>query len=262
MKKILAVVWVLISLSAAASAFSLNVDPSSLVLSAGSNESISGTIILDNKGNDEISVNAYAEDWTFMPDRSKSFRKPGSAKYSCSKWITLYPDSFKLAAGASQQVKYTLTAPKDASGGYYSVIFFETQQNDPEVQKNSNIIIAGRIGTIVYFDTKGNAEKKMSAGDLKISKALPGKPMYFKMTVKNEGNTYVAPSGNIIIVDELGTLQARIDIAKRYVLQGESIVLQEKWTSSLADGQYDVIATLDFGGEAPVSLRKRITVKK
>jgi len=245
-----------------AGAFSLNVDPSSLYLSAGPNESVSGTIILDNKGNQEITVHAYAEDWTFLPDRSKSFRKPGSAKNSCSKWITLYPDNLKLAAGESKQVKYTITAPQDALGGYYSVIFFETQQDDPDLLKTANVIIAGRIGTIVYFDTKGSSDKKMSAGDFRLSKSVPGKPMYFKVTAKNEGDTYVAPSGNIIIVDDLANLHARIDISKQYILQGESVVLEEKWISTLAAGEYDVIATLDFGGEAPVSLKKRITVEK
>ncbi len=181
---------------------------------------------------------------------------------SCSKWITLSPEEFKLAAGESKKVKYTLSAPQDAAGGYYSVMFFETQQNDPELLKRSNVVISGRIGTIVYFDTKGNSEKKMSAGNFKISKSVPGKPMYFKLSVKNEGNTFVAPSGNIIIVDDLANLLARIDIDKQYVLQGESIVLEKKWISTLAAGQYDVIATLDFGGETPVSLKSRITVGK
>lgn len=262
MKKIFAAVFFLISIAAGATAFSLNVDPSSLLLSAGPNESVSGTIILDNKGDEEITVRAYAEDWTFMPDRSKSFRKPGSVKNSCSKWLTLYPGNFKLAAGESKQVKYTLTVPQDASGGYYSVIFFETQKDDPETMKTANVIIAGRIGTIVYLDTKGNSEKKISASDFNISRSVPGKPMYFKVKVKNEGNTFAAPSGNIIIVDDLTNLLARIDISKQYILQGESLVLEQKWISNLAAGQYDVILTLDYGGENPVSLKKRITVKK
>ncbi len=262
MKRILSVVSILISLSAVAAAFSLNVDPSSLQLSAGPEESVSGTIIVDNRGAQEITVRSYAEDWSFMPDRSEAFRKPGSVKNSCSRWISLHPENFRLAAGESKQVRYTITAPQDASGGYYSVIFFETQQDDPEMLKKANVVIAGRIGTIVYFETKGNSEKKMSATELKTSKSVPGRPMYFKVTAKNEGNTFVAPSGSIIIVDDLANLYARIDVSKRYILQGESVVIEEKWVSNLPAGQYDVIATLDYGGEAPVSLKRRITVEK
>ncbi len=262
MKRLIATASAIFVLTSAASAFSLNVDPSSLFLSAGQGESVSGQIIVENKGNQEITVRAYAEDWTFLPDRSKSFRKPGSVQNSCSKWITVHPDEFKLAAGEAKKVNYTLSAPQDAIGGYYSVIFFETQQNDPDLLKTANVIIAGRIGTIVYFDAKGNSEKKMSIESFKVSKSVPGKPMYFKLGVKNEGNSYVAPSGNIVIVDDLANLQARIDIQKKYVLQGESLVLQEKWISTLPAGEYDVIATLDYGGEAPVSLKSRITVGK
>lgn len=260
-KMLLAVVMLLVA-SAGSFAFSLNVDPSSLSLSAGPGESVSGMITLDNKGDQEISVRAYAEDWAFMPDRSKSFRKPGSVKNSCSKWIYLHPEELRIAPGQSKQVRYTVTAPQDAAGGYYSVIFFETQQDDPELLKKANVIIAGRIGSIVYFETKEGLEKRMSMSDLKISRSVPGKPMYFKFTAKNEGNTYVAPSGNIVIVDDLANLHARIDIQKQYVLQGESLVIENKWVSNLAAGQYDVIATVDYGGDAPLSLKRRITVEK
>lgn len=254
---ILALFILIVSIS---NALSINVDPSSLVLSAKKGESISGFITIDNKGPQDILVKAYVEDWVFLPDRSKAFKKPGSQKNSCSQWITLYPDKFTIAPNRSQQVKYTITVPSDAKGGYYSVIFFESQHDDPDLLKKANVIIAGRIGTIVYFETKENSEKKLSLKDFSFSKPITGKPMLFKIKLKNDGNTFASPTGNIIIVDSLSNLLAKIDLGKQFILQGEEVTVEKKWICDLPKGEYEVILTLDYGTQSPISARKKIKV--
>ncbi len=262
MRKIISFISAVFVLSACAYGFSLNVDPSSLWLSAAPGESASGSIIVENRGDEEITVRAYAEDWVYQADRSKAFKKPGSAKYSCSRWISIYPDSFKLGARESKSVNYTVTSPLDSSGGYYSVIFFETQKESFNLVRKPNVIIAGRIGTIVYLDTKGRSEKKAVLENFLVSNAAYGKPMYFKLFLKNEGNTFVAPTGNIIITDQDARLYARIDLKKNYLLQGEKVAIVEKWTNSLSAGTYDVIATIDYGAGAPISAQRRIVINK
>lgn len=244
-----------------ANAFSMNVDPPTLITSAEKGQSVSGYINVDNRGDQEIKVNAYVEDWIFLPDRSKSFREPGSLKNSCSQWISLYPEKFALLPGQTKQVKYTITVPKNAKGGYYSVVFFEAQHDDPELLKKANVILTGRIGTIIYFETKGDSEKKLALSNFEVSKPVAGKPVYFRVKAKNEGNTFAPISGSIIIVDDLSNLLAKIDIDKQFILQGENITLEKKWISDLPKGEYDVILTLDYGAENPASLKKRILVK-
>ena len=95
-----------------------------------------------------------------------------------------------------------------------------------------------------------------------MSNAAYGKPMYFKLFLKNEGNTFVAPTGNIIITDQDARLYARIDLKKNYLLQGEKVAIVEKWTNSLSAGTYDVIATIDYGAGAPISAQRRIVINK
>ncbi len=262
MKKTAAVILLLFALVSAASAFSINVDPPSLWLSVKPGSSTSGKIIVENRGNDDINVKAYAQDWVYAKDRSKEFKKAGTAKYSCSNWIAIYPSDFTLASKKSQEVSYTLTSPTDASGGYYSVIFFESRIPDlTGIQKRSNVVMSGRIGAIVYLDTDGRSDKLASIKTLSVEGPDTNNHINIDIQFANDGNTILSPEGNVIITDSTSRLYAKIDLKKFYVLQGETVSVKGSWFGGLKEGEYDVIATFDVGKDMPVSAKTTLIVK-
>ncbi|MEK7375824.1 MAG: hypothetical protein AABZ57_01470, partial [Candidatus Margulisiibacteriota bacterium] len=145
-----------------ADAFSINIDPPSVWISPAPNTSHSGTIIVENRGEEDLAIRSYSEDWVFASDRSKEFKKAGTTPLSCSNWISIYPKNFTLWPGKSQQVQYTVTIPPEASGGYNSVIFFESNVESPAGSSSSRVILAGRIGSIIYANVKGRSNKAAS----------------------------------------------------------------------------------------------------
>lgn len=262
MKKAVTVFLFSLVIAQVCAAFSVNIDPPSIWVSAAPNSSRSGSIMVENRGSDDVAVNAYAEDWVYSKDRSKEFKKAGTTPYSCANWVVLYPSTFILKPGRVQEVKYTISVPSTAQGGYYSVIFFESKLDSPAATKRSNVILMGRIGTIVYLETLGASKKSASISGLIFSKPSPAKPYEAKVIVKNEGNAAVSAEGNVIVTDDSARLYARLDIKKFYVLQGETVPVKAYWQGNLPEGEYDVIATIDMGGKTPVTSVAKLTVGK
>lgn len=261
MKKVFLSIAGIVLFAQACAAFSINIDPPSIWLSASPGSSRTGSIIVENRGGDDITVNAYTEDWIFSKDRSKEFRKAGTTKYSCANWIILHPTSFTLKPGWTQEVKYTVSVPSGAQGGYYSVIFFESKLDSPVSLKRSNVILQGRIGSIVYLETQGASKKAASISSFTFAKPSAKQPYEAKITVQNEGNTAVSAEGTVIITDDTSRLYAKIDINKFYVLQGETVPVKAYWKGTLPEGEYDVIATIDLGGRTPVSSVFKLSVE-
>ncbi len=244
---------ILTILAGTAFAFSVSVDPPSVWTSVRPSSSASGTIIVENSGSSTINVKAYAQDWAFAKDRSKIFKRPGTTALSCSRWITLFPSTFSLDPGKSQQVSYSITAPETASGGYCSVIFFESRDADTGNTKTSNMILAGRIGTIVYLDIAGRSKKSASIINMSAPKTRKGKPITLGISLRNEGDTILSPEGNVIISDETSRVWAKMDINKFCILPGETLPLKTEWKAGLREGQYNVIVTLDYGADKVLS---------
>lgn len=262
MKKLLISCVALFVLAGTSSAFSLNIDPPSVWLKIATGESKSGIITIENRGEESIIVKAYSEDWIYGKDRSKEFKKPGAIKNSCSNWISIYPSAFTLAAKESKEIKYNITAPLQAQGGYYSVIFFESRVEDSESNKNSNVIIAGRIGTIIYLETQKGTIKNCSIEGYSVRAPEAKKPLEVSFDFANTGNTILMPKGTVVIIDDNSNLFAKFEINKLYILQNEKLPIKAVWNGKLERGEYNIITTIDFEGDMPITVQKRLKISK
>lgn len=262
LKKLILALILAATASGASHAFSVNLDPPSLWLNVKPGGSASGTIQLENRGDDVIEVKAYTEDWLYAKDRSKTFKPAGSLPYSCSNWITVYPSDFTLDPGRAVEVKYSVNVPSTASGGYYSVIFFESILEPEEGAKKSNVTFASRVGTIVYLDAAGTTNRSASIRNFTVQEPDNQRPMFATITIRNDGNALITPEGNIIITDSGANLYATMKLKNIYVLPGESVDVRREWRGVLREGEYDAIATLDFGGKEPVSAQSKLYISR
>lgn len=248
-------------MTAGAGAFSINIDPPSIWLDPAANTSYSGTIIVENRGEESLAIKAYTEDWIFAPDRSKEFKKAGTMPFSCSNWISIYPKNFTLDSGKSQSVQYTITVPAGSSGGRNSVIFFESNVEAPAERSGSRVILAGRIGTIVYVNVKDNVKRSASATLYEVSKPDENKPLNIKMVISNDGNAILSAEGTSVIMDKEGKILGRVAIPKFYLLPGEKTAARAAWFGKLNEGLYDVVTSVDYGAGVPCLAEKEISVK-
>jgi hypothetical protein len=224
-------------------------------------EVYSGESEVENPTEEELELTIYLEDWEYKNNGSgeKNFGPPGTMKYSASKWITYAPASSKLKPFSKQVVRYTVTVPPDASGGYYSVLFFENtigSMPDPN-QEGASIRVAGRVGAIFMIRVKGTVMRTGEIAAVKITPPAGNAPMEIETTFQNTGNVDIALGGNLLIMDAEGRVVGRGDLNKIYTLPGSLDTRTSQWVGRLAKGSYDLLLTYDMGqGQAIVKEEK------
>jgi hypothetical protein len=259
-----ALILILVFLSAASAfGFSVNVGPPSVYAVSKAGETTSGNIFVENNSDFPITVNAYTEDWLYAPDGSKNFLPAGSTKLSCSNWITVFPSTLTLEPKTRQDVTYSINVPANSTGGHYSVIFFESKLGERKGEiEGSTVMLAARIGTIVYHSTEGVFNQKGEISNFITSMSDPDKPLLVSFALKNLGDVYLGADGTAVIFDSSGSLVAREKVNKVNTLPGDEVKGKVSFLSGLPEGSYKLVLTLDYGTDSPMIVEKKFDIYK
>ena len=236
-------------------ALSINIDPSNIKAVLKPGDTKTGEILVQNLGGTKIKIKAYAEDWIYAPDGSKTFMKPGSSVYSCSSWINLDPISFNLAPKEDKKVKYTITSPSNASGGHVSVIFFEAV-----IDSYQGIAVSGRIGSIVYLDTEGDIKRAGEVKDLSVLATEEGYPVSLKFSFVNSGNSYISAKPSIKVLDGNKTIIEK-QATNINSLPGDAKTTTVTLKEPLKEGKYKAQVELTFDNKTLKS-QSDFTIRK
>lgn len=228
----------------------IRIDSPKVRVSAKPGSYASGEIKVDNTGKQEIPIKVYLEDWVYtQADGSKDFMPKGTTPLSCSSWITFYPADFRLAAGKSQTIHYTVNIPADATGGHVSVMFFETEGGEMEQKQEDGstafVKVLNRIGALFYAEAEGAVDKKAEIRSLNIRQRL--NDFIVSADFVNTGNTDITASGTFDVLDNSGFVYVRGSFGDTFTLPGDKAELSSTASSvSLKPGTYDILITLDF----------------
>jgi hypothetical protein len=123
--------------------------------------------------------------------------KPGDLSTT---WVTFSPSYFVAQPNVWNSVKMTISLPRYASLGYYYAILFKpTIPNSPS--GSSTTQVKGSNAILVLVDSNTGNEKRSSA----ITNFSANKHVYdylpvtFSTTIRNTGNIYLAPQGDVFI---------------------------------------------------------------
>ncbi len=245
-------------------AISVSIDKPHINVDVEAGDVASGAITLKNRGKAPLSVRLNIEDWIYNEDGRRVFKLPGSTPLSCANWIEISPRIMIVPDGGIAVFNYTVRVPEDAVGGHYAVIFFESSAAEEEEVRGTGIKVVGRIGSIVYQETKGKVNKVGTVLSKKVTAPEANKPLVFKYRFKNEGNAFIRFNGTLNIMDEnstiYGTAQSERSIG---TLPGNVRDDTIKWFGSLPKGKYDVILTVDMGEDVqPMVIQESIFVSE
>ena len=251
----------LISFRGDSYAFSLNVSPPSFKATVEPGGSTSGTITVMNTSDEDIGINIYAQDWLYKSDGSKSFHAAGTTPLSCAKWIRLFPKKFQVEAHGKMAVQYTINVPEDAKGGYYAVIFSESVPlGDEGLEGEMTVRFAGRLGTVVYLETKGKSSRKASIESLSITPPQSNRPLEMTLSYKNNGNVWIGAEGSLNIMDGEGNIFGRKGFGPVNTLPGDTTETKVEWLGDLEEGVYYAVVTLDIGATEPIVEEREIVI--
>lgn len=228
-------------------AVNLSVAPSNYHLDMDPDSNLRRTFTVTNKGDEEISVRVYLNDWD-LKGGEKVFLPAGNTPYTLMDAVSFYPSLINLKAGETKQVMMNVKATKTDTAGEYGVLFFEAR---PVAEpKGSGLSFGGRIGSILYKEIPERSLVKYKVAD--IGANLVGNKLYYRFNILNEGNILLRPTLTLMVLDQANSVVVKKNVSSLLALPGklrtesDSIILSDYGLKSKA---LTLIMTLDFGND-------------
>lgn len=247
-------------------AATVRINPTKIRLLLVQGESSSGEVEVENPSEDSLLVKAYLEDWAYtsLHDGTKEFFPAGITSVSCAKWVNLSLSEFVIPPFGKQKVNYTVNVPKNAAGGYYSVLFFESLLAQPKLKQTAQLGVVVRIGTLFYIEPAGTIKRSGEISKLVLEKKANKGPLSISFDLKNSGNTDITSAATFHIMDKQGMILARGEFSDSYTFAGATAKLNATWSNPLPKGKYDLVLTVDIGkaleeaklGRGPVLIKE------
>lgn len=230
------------------------------------------TFSFRNNESDTVSVRAYLKDLEYDPDGDIVTLDSSDTGRSCREWISLEPQEFAIAPQKSARVKFSLQAPSEGEGGYYSCVVFDAMLKGAE---------EGTISTPfqipVLLSVPPNFDEQGEILDVKVE-ASAGKPAVVTALFRNTGNIHVKPRGRVTLkllkeakstgdlvilskpeYEEVG--RSLFEEVEQYVLPGGVRKMEAGYPEALQSGKYVAEVAVAFGGSEPARFEKEFTVK-
>ena len=232
-----------------ASAATIRINSPRINLELAAGESQSGEIVVENPTEEAVKVRAYLEDWIYSTGGTgeKTFSPAGSAPRSCSSWIAFSPANMEIPPFGRSIVRYTVTVPQTAVGGYNSVLFFETIIGTAKDEEGVNIVVSGRIGSLFFIEVKNTVERQGVVESLEVKPGSESKPTVLSTRFRNTGNVDVMLAGSFLVMDAEGHVKGRGQLQPIYTLPGQTEARDSEWVGRLTSGKYQLLVTYDLG---------------
>src|SRR5690606_15885630 len=129
------------------------------------------------------------------------------------------PEFLEVPAGSSASIDYTITIPENlGAGSYYSAIMYQAAgSNGGNVGLNASGVTLAFVSVPGIVDEKLTLQKfgAYASEDNGVTGkyifiATMGSPKMIAYTLKNEGNVFEAPAGNVIIKNMFGKQVANV----------------------------------------------------
>ncbi len=187
-----------LSVSALVPNFSLTTSPVSIDLNMKPGTTSTNSLKLMNNSNQPININMLLG--IFAPEGStgNASIKPLNSNNFYSSWIKFSPSIFTAQPGVWTDVKMTIALPSNASLGYYFTAIFSPAIS---VQTNKGPHIRGSNAIFLLINSQSaNEQYRAKIVNFSVGKGLyEYLPVKFNITIKNQGNIFFAPVGNIYI---------------------------------------------------------------
>ncbi|MGC8776161.1 MAG: hypothetical protein ACP5QN_02535 [Minisyncoccia bacterium] len=240
--------------------YAITVGPAKLEYKVDPGTTIEGSILL---------INETQEKQIFVPSFEKFIEVNGEKKFlpgeksELTDWFR-FPNEIVLEPGERKDIPFKIEVPQNAPpGGHFAVIWWANKS--PEAGSGENVSIITRAGILVYLQVSGqiNESGKLTAFQTPLNKFLFWQlPVDFKVSFKNEGNTYLKPKGNIEIKNIFGGTKTTLGVneADRILLpqSEDNLRIATKFNKlPFAFGPYRAVLALNWG-DKPESIQKTL----
>lgn len=230
--------------------YALTIAPAKIEFDANPGDEIKFSIYTRNDG--DLGEYAYSIVKGFTEDEggSKIFVE-NAPEIS---WVQI-PEKVAVPLNQMIEVPVSIKVPENAPpGGHFLAIGFGSF---PKVQE-SKVGVGVNVLGLVYINVSGNRLDKISFSDLLFKNFYFSLPVNFSYKIKNEGNTYVRPVGEVEIKNVFGKLVANLKVNERelQILPGREKVMENSWRTNFAFGPYKATFNILYGPNKDLTLKQ------
>lgn len=227
------------------SSLGINVSPAKFEIQMSPGMTYNIPVLVQNNSGLPTHIQASMVDFGVTQSGNYQFGKPGTMPYSLMRWATINPREFDLASTTTQQVRVSLSVPKEStlSGEYAGIVFFQTRP----VRRSHAVSFSVRIATKLYLTIPGTV--KYAGAIAKMTADAHADRSTYRVLFKNTGNAHVYLNGSLE-VRRGGALIEKLPLPKNELVERGQDRLIEVSGKGLEPGKYQAMAFVDYGGTA------------
>jgi predicted lactoylglutathione lyase len=211
---------------------SLTTSPVSANLSAVPGSSVSTDLQVQNNGPKAVNILVKLRKFKAEGDTGQPQILPATDQDESTTWVHFSRTDFVAEPGAWNTVKMTIDLPQSAAYGYYYAVLFSPNQQPDNATTTYSIKGANAVLVLLDAHTAGEKKELNVASYSASKKVFQYLPVDFSMSIKNIGNIYTAPGGEIFISrtkngSPLATLQ--INAGQGNILPGTNRSFNLSW---------------------------------
>lgn len=213
----------------------ITTSPVSADLTGKPGSSVSTTLQIENNAPNPVTINVQLE--TFKAygtsGQAQIYSAPANADYI--KWVHFSKTSFVAQPNIWVPVTMTINLPAYASLGYYYAVVFKPQVSTVSTNDKSIIKAGNAILVLLDAQTADARPQLQLANFIATRKLYEYLPVSFSINIKNTGNIYLPPTGDLFISKD-NTFKTNIatiplNAAGGNVLPGSSRIFNLNWTN-------------------------------
>jgi hypothetical protein len=242
-----------------AQAQSLSLTPALLDAQVRRGATYGNSFTLMNNTDARLRVHCSLNDYWYDEKNRRITGRPGTLPRSASSWIQFSSTELVLEPHSSSRVKFVISVPQDAAGGYYTSPTFETEAVDEPPAggtPTSQTRIKIRFQGLLLLTTTDATEYNVEIMGVQISPPTASRSLELNVDVRNRSTTHTRVGGMFALLDASGKLACRGKIKEKRLLPGERNTLKTAWVGELASGHYRAVVTLNYdrAGTEPLTI--------
>ena len=176
-------------------------------------------------------------------------------RFNASSWITVPRMQFPLDPGKPQSIKFTVTAPANATpGGHYATAIFEAVLSQPTSTGTQATVVA-RVGVQILILVAGTVDERLVV-ESPLRANVHGDQVRFSFSVRNKGNIHVLPTGTLTIRARSGGKVKTLALQPSLVLPDTTKQYLLTWKTKDKFARYDVTLHVKYGDNKSLPVMK------
>jgi hypothetical protein len=181
-----------------------------------------------------VSGENYDQSFTVRPDL-----------VDASKWFSFPKSTYSASPKEEVAVAYHIKVPADiAAGGYYAVIFAETQPP----ATSQGITAHKRVGVLVYLTVTGNVISSGNVAGYDVPVIHTQAPLQAGIRIQNTGNVHFDATVSLVVSDMFGNTKTTLETTN-LIFPKSTRKLELDWAKAPSFGIFRVAGTVTYLGK-------------